>query len=32
MRLPCNPNAEGPLTSLPDYTYMDGRTTPLGVS
>jgi len=29
-RLPMNPNAEGPLTNLPDYTYMDGRPTPLG--
>jgi hypothetical protein len=32
MKLPKNPNAEGPLTNLPDYTYMDGRVTPLGVS
>lgn len=30
--LPENPNAFGPLTNLPDYTYLDGRTTPLGVS
>jgi hypothetical protein len=29
--LPANPNAEGPLTNLPDYTFMDGRPTPLGV-
>jgi len=29
-RLSVNPNAEGPLTNLPDYTYMDGRPTPLG--
>ncbi|XP_064544166.1 large ribosomal subunit protein mL52 [Drosophila montana] len=28
--LPENPNAFGPLTNLPDYTYLDGRTTPLG--
>lgn len=26
-----NPNAFGPLTNLPDYTFMDGRPTPLGV-
>ncbi|XP_034106813.1 large ribosomal subunit protein mL52 [Drosophila nasuta] len=25
-----NPNAFGPLTNLPDYTYLDGRATPLG--
>ncbi|XP_055378372.1 39S ribosomal protein L52, mitochondrial [Condylostylus longicornis] len=25
-----NPNSFGPLTNLPDYTYMDGRPTPLG--
>lgn len=31
-RLPVNPNSESPLTSLPDFTYMDGRPTPLGVS
>lgn len=30
-RLAQNPNSEGPLTNLPDYTYMDGRPTPLGV-
>ncbi|XP_030556067.1 39S ribosomal protein L52, mitochondrial [Drosophila novamexicana] len=28
--LPENPNAFGPLTNMPDYTYLDGRTTPLG--
>ncbi|XP_034477355.1 39S ribosomal protein L52, mitochondrial [Drosophila innubila] len=28
--LPENPNAFGPLTNLPDYTFLDGRTTPLG--
>ncbi|EDW09174.2 39S ribosomal protein L52, mitochondrial [Drosophila mojavensis] len=28
--LPENPNAFGPLTNLPDYTYLDGRPTPLG--
>ncbi|KAG4071652.1 hypothetical protein HA402_011806 [Bradysia odoriphaga] len=29
--LPINPNAHGPLTDLPDYTFMDGsRPTPLG--
>lgn len=27
-----NPNAEGPLSSMKDYTFMDGRPTPLGVS
>lgn len=27
-----NPNIFGPLTNLPDYSYMDGRPTPLGVS
>lgn len=31
-RLPANPNKEGPLTNLPDFTYMDGRPTPLGVN
>ncbi|XP_059614662.1 large ribosomal subunit protein mL52 [Phlebotomus argentipes] len=25
-----NPNQFGPLTNLPDYTFMDGRPTPLG--
>lgn len=30
--MPENPNAFGPLTNLPDYTYLDGRPTPLGVS
>ncbi|XP_031625435.1 39S ribosomal protein L52, mitochondrial [Contarinia nasturtii] len=30
-RLPKNPTSSGPLTDLPDYTYMDGRPTPLGV-
>ncbi|XP_030383150.1 39S ribosomal protein L52, mitochondrial [Scaptodrosophila lebanonensis] len=28
--LPQNPNAFGPLTNLPDYTFLDGRPTPLG--
>jgi len=32
MKLPVNPNKESPLTYLPDYTYMDGRPTPLGVN
>lgn len=31
-RLPKNPSSSGPLTDLPDYTFMDGRPTPLGVS
>lgn len=26
-----NPNAFGPLTNLPDYSFLDGRPTPLGV-
>lgn len=30
-RLPKNPTSSGPLTELPDYTFMDGRPTPLGV-
>ncbi|KAH8372927.1 hypothetical protein KR009_008275 [Drosophila setifemur] len=30
--LPENPNAFGPLTNLPDYTFLDGRTTPLGAN
>ncbi|XP_055304182.1 39S ribosomal protein L52, mitochondrial [Sitodiplosis mosellana] len=30
-RLPKNPTSSGPLTDLPDYTYMDGRPTPLGI-
>lgn len=29
-RLETNPNKYGPLTNLPDYTYLDGRPTPLG--
>lgn len=29
--LPENPNAFGPLTNLPDYSFLDGRPTPLGV-
>ena len=29
--LPMNPNAYGVLTDTPDYTFMDGRPTPLGV-
>ncbi|XP_067000229.2 large ribosomal subunit protein mL52 [Anabrus simplex] len=28
--LPENPNTFGPLTNLPDFTYVDGRPTPLG--
>lgn len=28
--LPENPNAFGPLTNMPDYTFLDGRTTPMG--
>ncbi|XP_075165963.1 mitochondrial ribosomal protein L52 [Haematobia irritans] len=28
--LPANPNSFGPLTNLPDYTYLDGRPTPMG--
>ncbi|XP_018805078.1 PREDICTED: 39S ribosomal protein L52, mitochondrial [Bactrocera latifrons] len=28
--LPGNPNAFGPLTNLPDYSFLDGRPTPLG--
>uniref|UniRef100_A0A0K8TSB8 Large ribosomal subunit protein mL52 n=1 Tax=Tabanus bromius TaxID=304241 RepID=A0A0K8TSB8_TABBR len=28
--LPENPNAYGPLTDMPDYTFLDGRPTPLG--
>ncbi|XP_067634191.1 large ribosomal subunit protein mL52 [Eurosta solidaginis] len=28
--LPVNSNAFGPLTNLPDYTFLDGRPTPLG--
>lgn len=31
-RLPKNPTSTGPLTDLPDYTFTDGRPTPLGVS
>lgn len=30
-RLPRNPTSAGPLTDLPDYTFMDGRPAPLGV-
>ncbi|XP_065082510.1 large ribosomal subunit protein mL52 [Ochlerotatus camptorhynchus] len=30
--LPKNPNKSGPLTDLPDYTFMDGRVTPLGAN
>ncbi|XP_063245035.1 large ribosomal subunit protein mL52 [Bacillus rossius redtenbacheri] len=29
--LPENPNSFGPLTNLPDYSFRDGRPTPLGV-
>ncbi|TMW43642.1 hypothetical protein DOY81_011280, partial [Sarcophaga bullata] len=28
--LPSNPNEFGPLTNLPDYTFLDGRATPMG--
>ncbi|XP_046397122.1 39S ribosomal protein L52, mitochondrial [Ischnura elegans] len=28
--LPRNPNAYGPLTNGPDFTYLDGRPTPIG--
>ncbi|XP_036332335.1 39S ribosomal protein L52, mitochondrial [Rhagoletis pomonella] len=27
---PGNPNAFGPVTNMPDYTFLDGRPTPLG--
>lgn len=27
-----NPLTDSPLVTLPDYTFMDGRPTPLGVS
>lgn len=27
-----NPLTDSPLVTLPDYTFMDGRATPLGVS
>lgn len=30
--LPSCPSSFGPLTNLPDYTFEDGRPTPLGVS
>ncbi|XP_053963118.1 39S ribosomal protein L52, mitochondrial [Anastrepha ludens] len=30
--LPENPNAFGPLTNLPDYSFLDGRPTPLGAN
>lgn len=30
-KLSLNPNKESPLTYLPDFTYMDGRSTPIGV-
>ncbi|XP_034940490.1 39S ribosomal protein L52, mitochondrial [Chelonus insularis] len=29
--LPSNPNAFGPLTNLPDYSFTDGRPVPFGV-
>ncbi|XP_011163169.1 39S ribosomal protein L52, mitochondrial [Solenopsis invicta] len=29
--LTANPNTFGPLTNLPDYTFQDGRVTPLGI-
>lgn len=31
-RLPKNRSSEGPLTDLPDFSYLDGRPSPLGVS
>lgn len=31
-RLPKNPTSSGPLTDRPDYSFMDGRPTPLGVT
>uniref|UniRef100_A0A023EDT0 Large ribosomal subunit protein mL52 n=1 Tax=Aedes albopictus TaxID=7160 RepID=A0A023EDT0_AEDAL len=31
-RLPRNPNKSGLLTDLPDYTFLDGRVTPLGAN
>lgn len=31
-RLPKNPTSSGPLTDLPDYSFVDGRPVPLGVS
>lgn len=30
--MPKNPTSSGPLTDLPDYSFMDGRPTPLGVN
>ncbi|XP_057332409.1 39S ribosomal protein L52, mitochondrial [Microplitis mediator] len=30
-RLTMNPNAFGPLTNYPDYSYADGRPSPFGV-
>ncbi|KAK0097916.1 hypothetical protein PV326_012804 [Microctonus aethiopoides] len=30
-RLSENPNAFGPLTNLPDYSFLDGRPTPFGI-
>lgn len=30
--LPMNPNAYGVLTDTPDYTFLDGRPTPIGVN
>nr|XP_012215919.1 PREDICTED: 39S ribosomal protein L52, mitochondrial [Linepithema humile] len=29
--LTSNPNTFGPLTNLPDYTFKDGKPTPLGI-
>ncbi|GJQ68008.1 dnk [Trypoxylus dichotomus] len=29
--LPLNPNACGVLTDRPDYSYLDGRPTPIGI-
>lgn len=30
--MPSNPNKFGPLTNLPDYSYLDGRPVPLGMN
>lgn len=32
IKMRVNPNSFGPLANLPDYSYMDGRPTPMGVS
>lgn len=31
-KLPQNPNAFGPLTNLPDYSFKDGRPVPFGAN